>query len=128
MSRIYGHLWLTNFGESDDGTWLEGLRGLTTANLGVGLRQTINSGGQFPPSLPEFRDLCLGISDDDVEEYAELLIKKSMGSFEYQRLTVDKHDRLIKKFTSSARQAIINKQIDQNIARLDNGKRKLQTS
>ena len=49
------------FGEADDGTWLTGLRELLPEELARGVRAYINRTDAWPPSLPEFRALCLGI-------------------------------------------------------------------
>lgn len=61
MARVYGHRWTTHFGETDDGTWLAGLRGIAPEHLAEGLRRVIARGDPWPPSLPEFRLVCLGI-------------------------------------------------------------------
>ncbi len=69
LTHLYGHKFSAAFGESaanPDGsltevahTWAGGLRGITGAQLAVGLRQCILSGTEWPPSLPEFRAMCL---------------------------------------------------------------------
>lgn len=61
MARIYGHKW-TSIAESDDGTWLAGLQDLTPENIAIGLGALLQSGDEWPPSLPEFRDCCLGVT------------------------------------------------------------------
>lgn len=60
MSRIYGHRWTSGFTEADDGTWLTGLRDLLPEELAAGLRACIHREDDWPPTLPEFRRLCLG--------------------------------------------------------------------
>lgn len=65
MTRIYGHKWLSNFGSRDDGTWLEGLRGLLPEELARGLRACLTRVDPWPPTLPEFRRLCAGVPDID---------------------------------------------------------------
>ncbi len=69
MTHLYGHKFSAAFGESaanPDGsltdvahTWAGGLCGITGAQLAAGLRQCILSGAEWPPSLPEFRAMCL---------------------------------------------------------------------
>ena len=69
FTHIYGHKFSAAFGESaanPDGsltdvaqTWAGGLRGITGAQLAAGLRTCIASGDAWPPSLPEFRAMCL---------------------------------------------------------------------
>lgn len=60
MANLYGHRWVSGYGEADDGTWLRGLRGLTPMQLANGLNACCESGDAWPPSLPVFRALCKG--------------------------------------------------------------------
>jgi len=64
MARIYGHKW-TSIAECDDGTWEAGLQDLTPQHLAVGLGRLLQEASEWPPSLPEFRDLCLGEKDEN---------------------------------------------------------------
>ncbi len=69
MIHLYGHRFSAVFGERamrSDGsltdvahTWAGGLRGITGAQLAAGLRSCIESGTEWPPSLPAFRAMCL---------------------------------------------------------------------
>lgn len=65
MTAIYGHRWTSAY--TDDptsataATWGAGLAGLLGAQLAAGFRAIVASGEGWPPSLPEFRALCLGI-------------------------------------------------------------------
>ena len=69
MTHLYGHKFSAVFGERatrPDGsltdvahTWAGGLQGITGAQLAAGLRTCIASGDAWPPSLPEFRAMCL---------------------------------------------------------------------
>lgn len=65
MAAIYGHRWTSAY--SDDvasmagDTWAVGLAGMTPAQLGRGLTDCARSADAWPPSLPAFRALCLGI-------------------------------------------------------------------
>jgi len=61
---IYGHRWKANFGLTDDGTWRLGLSGITPAQLAAGLAKCVDrkpAPGEedWPPTLSEFRTLCL---------------------------------------------------------------------
>lgn len=63
MAKIYGHRWVSSFGESDDGTWLAGLYGITPAQIGAGLtaclkRKPRDGSEDWPPTLSEFRAMC----------------------------------------------------------------------
>lgn len=64
MAKMYGHKWLTNFGAIDDGTWLRGLSELAPAQLAIGLERCLKRKDPWPPSLPEFRALCLPTEKD----------------------------------------------------------------
>ena len=60
MAKIYGHKWTSSYGESDDGTWLAGLYDVTADQVRYGLEQLRTDGERiWPPTLPEFRALCL---------------------------------------------------------------------
>lgn len=60
MAKIYGHKWVSSYGEADDGSWGKGLAGITPEQIGVGLDQILKDGESWPPSLPEFRMMCEG--------------------------------------------------------------------
>lgn len=58
MASMYGHKFITNFGTSDDGTWLAGLQGFDKKQLATGLAACLKRSDPWPPTLPEFRALC----------------------------------------------------------------------
>lgn len=65
MAEVYGHRWTSAYGD-DAGkgaglTWAKGLAGLVPAQIGRGLELAVVSAEPWPPTLPEFRALCLGI-------------------------------------------------------------------
>lgn len=64
MSRLYGHGWVSNFGgEIDPGNyWAACLRGISSERIRAGLSALAEAGGDWPPSAPKFRKLCLGES------------------------------------------------------------------
>lgn len=62
MTRMYGHRWTSSFGETDDGTWSKGLRGLTAEQISHGISKLLAPDSEadgWPPSLPEFRAMCV---------------------------------------------------------------------
>ena len=65
MAEIYGHTFTSAFGPDPTGpvgaTWAKGLSGLTGQDLARGLSACLRSGDTFPPTLPRFRMLCIGI-------------------------------------------------------------------
>ncbi len=92
MTRIFGHKW-TSIAESDDGTWLAGLQDLTPDNIAIGLGALLQSGDEWPPSLPEFRDCCLGIGSTDGDSWKhkggayKIRDQKLIGSIKAEKST-----------------------------------------
>jgi hypothetical protein len=70
MASIYGTLWSAPHGDdftSGDATvWAEGLADLSRDQLHHGLNACMKRADNFPPSLGQFRGLCLGSSDAPV--------------------------------------------------------------
>lgn len=62
MGSLYGHRWTSAYGaEVDpDHVWAATLTGITEQQIRYGLRQCVEQGFDWPPSAPEFRQLCLG--------------------------------------------------------------------
>lgn len=58
MTRIYGHRFPSAYGESDDGTWLKGLYGITPEQVAHGIGECLKRQDPWPPSLSEFRAMC----------------------------------------------------------------------
>lgn len=56
---MYGHKWTSAYGETDDGTWIKGLAGLSLEQISHGLRECLKRNDPWPPSLPEFRAMCV---------------------------------------------------------------------
>lgn len=64
MAKMYGHRWVSSYGETDDGTWRTGLQGLTPTQIGAGIakclqRRSRDGSEDWPPTLSEFRAMCL---------------------------------------------------------------------
>lgn len=75
MAALYGHRWSSSMGDVLDAkgklssaakVWQQGLKGLTLAQLGSGFEALATSDFFWPPSLPEFRALCVGRGGDNV--------------------------------------------------------------
>jgi len=72
MAEVYGHKWVSQYGECSDEmgnltsaakTWAEGLASLgdqaeQLKRISVGFSKTVKSGDQWPPSLPQFLQMC----------------------------------------------------------------------
>lgn len=65
MAEIYGHRWTSAYGDNpNEGaaqTWAKGLGGILPRQLAAGLRNCLASADPWPPTLPEFRAMCLSI-------------------------------------------------------------------
>ena len=67
MGAIYGHRWSSGYGEdaakegSAGEVWAKGLAGLSAMQIGAGISAAMASADPWPPTLPQFRALCLGI-------------------------------------------------------------------
>lgn len=65
MAEIYGHRWTSAYGDDPNHgaalTWAKGLQHMTPAQLAHGLSSALSSVDGWPPTLPEFRAMCLDI-------------------------------------------------------------------
>jgi len=76
MTHIYGHKFTAWWGESAVNsageltdvaqTWMSGLRGISGEQIANGLRACVGSGEVWPPTLPEFRAMCLPEKRDPI--------------------------------------------------------------
>ena len=57
---IFGHRWVSGYGTTDDGTWLAGLQELTVDQVAHGLEVTLKEDREWPPTLSQFRQSCIG--------------------------------------------------------------------
>ena len=60
MLEMYGHQWASQQGDEPNDTWARGLCDLSEGQFGMGLSALLARGSVWPPSLPEFRQLCTG--------------------------------------------------------------------
>lgn len=102
MSKIYGHRWVSSYGEEDDGTWLSGLADLTPDHLAAGLRSCLHSGEEWPPTLPAFRNRCLGITSDAIEQQ----VAKIVGAWDWDRMTARDQQAAVRRHTEKAVQRL----------------------
>lgn len=88
MIAIYGHRWHAPLGPCVDGngrlsesalTWQAGLSGLSLEQIKGGLEAMLRNADGWPPSLPEFRELCLKSTGGapDLAEVVRLLANAS---------------------------------------------------
>ena len=56
---MFGSRWSSTFGDEDTGdVWRAGLRPLGDSDIKRGLSRIVAENHKWPPSLPEFRELC----------------------------------------------------------------------
>lgn len=86
MASIYGHKWTSSFGDEDKNeTWGRGLAGITPQQLADGLETCVTQNFDWPPSLPEFRGLCLGVNgnlsaEDEAIEAQQRRMREGTGT------------------------------------------------
>lgn len=65
MTEIYGYKWTSAYGEDAEAgagdTWASGLSGLSPRNINIGLSAALVSSDPWPPTLPQFRAMCLEV-------------------------------------------------------------------
>ena len=100
---------LTIYGD----TWGKGLAGLTDAQLAAGLEACITRADAWPPTLAEFRALCLGIpaladvredmrrTDADRQPFT-VMVGRRLDSYRYRLASMDQADRLLREAYDSA--------------------------
>lgn len=93
MSAMFGHRWTSSFGEKTDpdGVWMRCLQELTPHDIGNGLNAVALSGMDWPPTAPQFREMCvnhalINLPSAD-EAYFELCHFMRSGSRNYQLLS-----------------------------------------
>ena len=95
MGEIFGQRWTGPFGNDPATgaaqTWAKGLAGLTGQQVARGMSAVMTSAEPWPPTLPEFRSLCLGIPSFGVVMYQITQETKQHSPFTrlvWQRLDV----------------------------------------
>lgn len=81
MGEIYGHRWISAYGEYGDGerasstveTWRKGLTGVTPEQIARGLKTCLERGADWPPTLPEFRAMCKPVRAPYHQKFARAL-------------------------------------------------------
>lgn len=112
MAEIYGHKWTSAYGSdpgaSVGGTWAKGLAGLTQSDIAAGVEACLAGALSWPPTLPEFRELCLGIpsaakvrvyfqqlrGDSPRDPFARL-VWSYIDGFAYKHATREQCDRMV---------------------------------
>lgn len=121
MAEIYGHRWISAYGEDPEGsaalTWGKGLAGMSGAQLAAGLAACVASAEPWPPTLPEFRALCLGIPSlaavklelrgEGVRSGFTVLVGSLLDGARFRAAPADQADRLLQEAYQLARTQVM---------------------
>ena len=58
MTQMYGSAWISKHGENPSPVWVSQLKNMGEDRIKRGLRKTLDSKSEFPPSLPRFVEYC----------------------------------------------------------------------
>lgn len=122
MAEIYGHRWTSAYGDNpNEGaalTWAKGLGGMTPQQLADGLRNCIASADPWPPTLPEFRGMCLSIptlavvrhelhESTPVRSPFTVLVWQGIDSYAFRLASREQADRMIRDAYELAREHVM---------------------
>ncbi len=118
MAEIYGFKWSSAYGENPNAgaavTWAKGLAGLSGRQLADGLAACIASAEPWPPTLPQFRMMCLGIppfdavrADTGKQDGFTRLVWQYLDGHRYRLASADKADKLLLAAYSRAKEAVM---------------------
>jgi hypothetical protein len=71
MGELYGHRWVSAYGTLDDGayeTWKKALADVAPEQIADGLAGCLKRADGWPPTLPEFRRLCIPPAPEPVQD------------------------------------------------------------
>lgn len=126
MAAVYPNRWRAAMGESPQGeggkltvygdTWAKGLAGLTVEELARGLESCLSRADAWPPTLPEFRALCLAIPslaqvrEDLTREHQDrepftIMVGRRLDSHRYRQAPTHEADRQLREAYDDAREA-----------------------
>lgn len=64
FAEMYGHKLVSQYGESPPDAWVRCLTGISGQQIADGLHKCIDDSPEWPPTAPQFRNMCLGIQTD----------------------------------------------------------------
>lgn len=83
LGELYGTKFAQTFGAKPGAMWRRVIADLSDDQLEAGMEALMSAGSAFPPSLPEFRSVCLGDDETGVDEgAAQLLAYELIPSFD----------------------------------------------
>lgn len=119
MAEIYGHRWTSAYGDDPDadgaaGTWAKGLSGVTGTQLADGLKACVVASDPWPPTLPAFRAMCLGVPSlpsvrldrERVTPFARL-VWSYLDGYAMRHAASDKAERMFRDAYELAREHVM---------------------
>lgn len=120
MAEIYGHKWTSAYGDNpNEGaatTWAKGLGGIQPRQLADGLRNCLASADPWPPSLPEFRAMCLSIPtlaavrleirSGDHSQFARA-VWSNLDGYRFRQSSADASDRMLRDAYDLTREQVM---------------------
>lgn len=122
MGDVYGHRWGSSYGADPDGrtarTWAKGLADIHPGQLAVGIRACVKAADGWPPSLPEFRALCLSIpalhavrgellSRGSERTPFGLLVWQHLDTYRWRHADAREADRILREAYDAAKQHVM---------------------
>jgi len=118
MAQIYGHKWTSGYTADPAGaaakTWSKGLSGLSGRQMADGLAACIATADPWPPTLPQFRMMCLGIppfdavrADAGQQDGFTRLVWHYLDGHRYRLASADKADKLLQAAYNRAKEFVM---------------------
>lgn len=118
MADIYGHKWTSAYGvdaaKGAGSTWAAGLADLTRRHFAAGIDACRVSADPWPPTLPQFRAMCLGIPslaavklDRDKATPFARLVWQHLDGYRMRQASADAADRMLREAYELAREHVM---------------------
>lgn len=122
MAEIYGQRWTSAYGEDAakgaGDTWAKGLIGVAPEQLARGLEACIVAADPWPPTLPAFRAMCMGVPSlhqvredlarvDTEREPFTLMVARRMDGWAWRHATTREAEAMLREAYADAREAVM---------------------
>lgn len=118
MGATYPHKWASAQGDDPRGVagkvWASELAGMTRGQIDRGLSACRNASDPWPPSLPAFKAMCLGIPplaavrlDTGKADPFTRLVWQNLDGYRYKQAPSDQADRLLREAYELAREHVM---------------------
>lgn len=104
MAAIYGHRWNSSYGmigESGYETWRAGLGDLTPSQVRKAVGACVQRNDGWPPTLPEFRAMCLHGDQDEHRTNAAMYRRPEFLALPKPKATYDKARPFVQSLRSN---------------------------